>query len=103
MYTPSLVSILFYDQPLSIFKFDDVMPTSRTGHRPFSELGFRYDFQFLEKILSLTMPLETSMIFSIHPRHRASATNKFQFKQNRGCQENALVYVLKDQNESILT
>ena len=29
MYTPNLVSILFYDQPLSIFKFDDVMPTSR--------------------------------------------------------------------------
>ena len=22
-------SLLFYDQPLSIFKFDDVMPTSR--------------------------------------------------------------------------
>ena len=29
MYTPNLVSILFYDRPLSIFKFDDVMPTSR--------------------------------------------------------------------------
>ena len=29
MYTPNLVSILFCDQPLSIFKFDDVMPTSR--------------------------------------------------------------------------
>ena len=29
MYTPNLVSILFYDQPLSIFKFDDIMPTSR--------------------------------------------------------------------------
>ena len=29
MYTPNLVSILFYDQLLSIFKFDDVMPTSR--------------------------------------------------------------------------
>ena len=29
MYTSNLVSILFYDQPLSIFKFDDIMPTSR--------------------------------------------------------------------------
>ena len=29
MYTPNLVSILFYDQPLRIFKFDDIMPTSR--------------------------------------------------------------------------
>ena len=28
MYTLNLVSILFYDQPLSILKFDDVMPTS---------------------------------------------------------------------------
>ena len=36
MYTPNLVSILFYDPRLSIFKFDDVMPTSRIENYPTS-------------------------------------------------------------------
>ena len=39
MYTPNLVSILFCGQPLSIFKFDDVMPTSRMAFRFFASYG----------------------------------------------------------------
>ena len=44
MYTPNLVSILLYHQPLSIFKFDDVMPTSRIEH--LLRLGIKFVLVF---------------------------------------------------------
>ena len=45
MYTPNLVSILFYDQPLSILKFDDVMPTSRMNDVKTKYISYLYLFQ----------------------------------------------------------
>ena len=55
MYTSNLVSILFYDQPLSIFKFDDVMPTSRI-HSDAAETGFYTQWWTVSSMLALLAP-----------------------------------------------
>ena len=53
MYNPNLASILFYDQPLSISNFDDVMPTSRIAIIDLSEFRTVTGKIFRLRIMSL--------------------------------------------------
>ena len=65
MYIPNLVSILFYDQPLSIFKFDDVMPTSRICSILEALMPVLMDIIFQHKLFLFYLKSYTSKVANI--------------------------------------
>ena len=73
MYTPNLVSILFDDQPLSIFKFDDVMPTLRIVSR-----FFRFQVIISRHMQRNEYSLKMNVFFVLRQRRLRTSRHGFQ-------------------------